>query len=177
MSAVAPIQVESPAVWTRLESSLEWFALTDSQRIWVIQFLATGSTLSATKVGYKASSDANSRVLSYEIAKNKTIVAALDVAAGKVKTEREILIQEVTQQLKSAERGSIAASKFTAQLERLQLGVKPDADEPIEDSQPNEVFEVGQLVTQRDPETGVLHTGVVRAIDANGCPNEIEEVL
>src|ERR1700680_3246574 len=129
MLAVTSTETQSPEAWTRLESSPQWRALTDSQRIWVTQFLATGNALSATRAGYKTKSEANNRVLSYELAKNKSIVAALDVATGKiipVKSEREILIETVRKQLRAAEKGSIAASKFTAQLERLQLGGKSD---------------------------------------------------
>jgi hypothetical protein len=177
MSAVAPTQIESPEVWTRLESSPEWAALTDSQRVWVTQFLATGSALLATQAGYKAKSEASNRVLSYELAKNKTIGAALDVANGKVKTDRERLIDDVRAHLKAAEKGSVAASKFAAQLERLVLGAKPEAEDvPETPEAPSATkFHIGQLVNQRD-EDGVVHTGRVLAIDANGSPTEIEEV-
>src|SRR6266404_3675814 len=188
MSATAQIEIQSLETWTRLESSPQWAALTDSQKVFVTQFLATGSALLATKAGYNAKSDANARVLSYKLSKNKTIVAALEVAAGRVKTEREILIETVQAQLQASEKGSIAASKFTAQLERLQLGIKMgpheivDGDEPeAEDSQPtaeapkiDESFYVGQLVNQRDGATGILHTGRVRAIGSDGLPNQIE---
>jgi hypothetical protein len=186
MSTVASIEIQSPEAWSRLENSPQWAALTDSQRVWVTQFLATGSALSATKAGYHASSAANARVLSYELAKNKSIVAALDVAAGNispVKTEREILIATVQAQLKAAEKGSIAASKFTAQLERLQLSGNTEDDESSEVSQPTiengassaTTFYIGQLVNQRD-EAGVLHTGRVMAIGDDGRPSRIEEV-
>ena len=151
MSAVATTQFESTAAWTRLESSPQWAALTEQQRIWVTQFLATGSALLATRTAYKAKSEANARVLSYEIAKNHRILAALDVAAGKaspVKTERERLIATeqrqrkqliatVRKQLKAADKGSVAAQRLLAQLERLTLGSKmgrprliDDQDEP-----------------------------------------------
>jgi hypothetical protein len=186
MSAVASTRIESPEVWSRLESSAEWKNLTDSQRVWVTQFLATGSALAATKAGYKSKSEANARVLSYELAKNPSIVAALDVAAGKVspvKTERDVLIATVRRQLKAAEKGSIAASKFTTQLERLQLGIKmgpheiSDVDEPVKAEEPSATsFYIGQLVTERDGATGILHTGRVVAIDAEGRATQIEEV-
>jgi hypothetical protein len=140
-------------------------ALTDSQRLWITQFLATESALAATKVAYKAKSEANNRVLSYEIAKNKSIVAALDVAAGRipkvvVQTERETteqrqrqqLIATVRKQLKAAETGSIAASKFSAQLERLQLGVKPEVEDdpetPEASSTDTQAFPIGSIIVQ-----------------------------
>jgi len=171
MSTVASIEIQSPEAWSRLESSLEWANLTNAQKVFVTQFLATGSALSATRAGYHAKSETNARVLSYELAKNPSIVAALDVAAGKVKTERESLIETVRAQLKAAEKGSIAASKFTAQLERLKLGVKPEVEDEPEDSQSTAeaspiTFYVGQLVNQRD-ETGILHTGRVLAIGSD----------
>jgi hypothetical protein len=157
MSEVATVQTESPEVWSRLENSPQWAALTDSQRVWVTQFIATGSALLATKAGYHAKSETNARVLSYELSKNKSIVAALDVAAGKiiaVKSEREILIATVRKQLRAAEKGSIAASKFTAQLERLEIGIKMGphefADEPEEES-PSvtaQAFPIGSIIVQ-----------------------------
>jgi len=170
MSAAAQIEIQSLETWARLESSPQWAALTDSQRVWVTQFLATGSALLATKAGYRAKSEQNSRVLSYELAKNKTIVAALEVAAGKVKTEREILIETVREQLRASEKGSIAASKFTAQLERLQLGVKPEAEDdpeaevsqPNADASPTPRSKVGDIVLVE----GIKHR--VTAVDANG---------
>jgi hypothetical protein len=153
MSAVMSIvESQNPEAWTRLESSPQWRALTDSQRIWVTQFLATGSALSATRAGYKTKSEANNRVLSYELAKNKSIVAALDVAAGNIKTEREILIETVRAQLRAAEKGSVAASKFSAQLERLVLDGKPEVDDQPEAEAlavPGaQAFPIGSIIVQ-----------------------------
>jgi len=157
MSAVIPIQIENPKdSWQRLESSPEWAGLTTSQRVWVTQFLATGSALLATKAGYKASSYLNARILSYELAKNSSIVAAIDVATGRVRSEREILIAEVKRQLKSAEKGSVAASRLAAQLERLILGGQPEIDdEPANDVQPDvnakpstQTFPIGAVLVQ-----------------------------
>ena len=183
MSAVATTQFESTAACTRLESSPQWAALTEQQRIWVTQFLATGSALLATRTAYKAKSEANARVLSYEIAKNHRILAALDVAAGKaspVKTERERLIATeqrqrkqliatVRKQLAAAEQGSTAAQRFTAQLERLTIGIKvsrPAIDDERETDSPIDAGTFGAPLAQKvpedalevwsDPKTGVL---------------------
>lgn len=134
-----PVNYDVPNT-QRLEASPEWANLTTQQRVWVTVYLATGgSALTATKVAYpKAKSEKNSRVMSYELAKNSRILAALSVAAGKFvpeKTEterlaegeerqRKSLIRTVQKQLDAAEPGSIAAQKFSDQLERLKIGVK-----------------------------------------------------
>jgi len=167
MSALAPIELESqsPEIMFRLANSPQWAALTDSQKIWVIQFLATGNALSATRSAYKTKSEANNRVLSYELRKNPTIVAALDAATGKVtpvkserlrlieieQRQRKKLIGTVEKQLKAAKEGSIAASKFSDQLERLKLGIKagphvidaPEAEAPLV-----QAFPIGSIIVQ-----------------------------
>jgi hypothetical protein len=150
MSAVVQIEIQNPD-WSRLEQSPQWKNLTDSQRLWVTQFLATGNALSATKAAYKAK-PANARVLSYELAKNPSILAALDVAAGNIKSEREILIETVRAQLKAAEKGSVAASKFSAQLERLVLDGKPEVEDEPEAEAPSvagaQAFPIGSIIVQ-----------------------------
>jgi hypothetical protein len=138
MSALAAVQIdEHSEAWTRLEKSPQWAALTPSQKIWIVVRLATGSALDATLAGYKAKSEANARVLSYELAKNPSIVAALNVAMGKtpapatVKNERARLVREVRKQLRAAEEGSVAASRLSAQLERLILPAQEITSYPV----------------------------------------------
>jgi hypothetical protein len=169
MSA-ATIEVEIIEVWNRLKNSTAWAALTESQKVFVTEFVATGSALLATKAGYHAKSDANARVLSYELAKNPTIVAALDVAAGKVKTDREILIEEVRRQLRAAERGSVAASKFSAQLERLLLGGKLEVEEKPNAEAPKPRLKVGDICVQSGQKYRVT------AVNEDGQPIAADEV-
>jgi hypothetical protein len=116
---LAAEQIETSETWNRLESSAQWAALNPAQKLWVTQFLATGNTLAATKAAYSPKNEKQAVSLSYEKAKTPGIVAAIDVAVGKVKTERDEFIEEVRAQLKSAPKGSEAAAAFTAQLERL----------------------------------------------------------
>jgi hypothetical protein len=138
----------------------------------------SGSALSATKAAYpKAKSDVNARVMGYELRKNKAIVAALDVAAGRVKTDRDILIETVQEQLKFAEKGSIAAAKLTVQLERLQIGIKAGRHEllhEVPDAEPTEPsparFKVGDICTQSGEKFRVT------AIDSDGQVTEADEV-
>jgi hypothetical protein len=148
MATLAIVQIDDYfEAGKRLEKSLEWSALTNPQKVFVVVFVATGSALEATKAGYKTKSEANARVMSYELAKNKSIMAALDVARGIERSEKDLLVAEVRSQLRAAERGSIAASRLAAQLERLTVGatramaVEPnddDVEQPQEnDSQPD----------------------------------------
>jgi hypothetical protein len=146
--------------------------------LWLVVFVATGSALEATKAGYKTKSEANARVLSYELSKNPKIIAALDVAQGVTRSERDLLVAEVKSQLRAAERGSVAASRLVAQLERLLLpgaSKVPTGSEDSLDEAETLRFHVGQIVTQRDGD-GMLHTGRVLAVDANGQATQIEEI-
>jgi phage terminase small subunit len=162
---------EAPVDWSLLEQSAAWRDLTKQQQLWVLDFLVSGSALSATKAAYHASSDVNARVMGYELRKNKSIVAALDVAAGKVKTDRDILIETVQEQLKFAEKGSIAAAKLTVQLERLQIGIKAGRHEVPEPDEPSPArFKVGDICTQSGEKFRVT------AIDNNGQVTEADEV-
>jgi len=182
MPALATVQIDDHSEsWERLEKSSQWAALTAPQKLWVVVFVATGSALEATKTAYKAKSEVNARVLSYELAKNPKIIAALDAAQGVVRSERDMLVAEVKAQLRAAERGSIAASKLAAQLERLLLpgvsnavNASPEAEDSSAET-PKIQFHVGQRVTQRDTE-GILHTGIVKAIGQDGLPIQIEEI-
>jgi len=162
--ATQTIQIETPDVWVRLADSPQWEALTEPQKVFVLEFLTTGSVLQATKAAYNTSSEQNARVLSYELSKNPTIRAALDVAAGRVLPEmvtpakiepaRKKLIALVRKQLKAAELGSVAASKFTTQLERLKLGIKAGphihSDDEPENNSPTEpqTFPIGAVIVQ-----------------------------
>jgi hypothetical protein len=176
MSVTKLAQLENPEVQSRLESSAAWKNLTKSQQLWVLDFIVNGNALAATKAAYpKAKSDNNVRTLSYEVRKNKSILAALDAAEGRVRTERELFTEEVRAQLRASPKGSIAASKFSAQLERLVLGVPTPPIVDAVPAKPEHTFQVNQIVTQRDAE-GVLHTGRVLAIDADGIATKFEEV-
>src|SRR5258708_23524343 len=71
--ATQTIQIETPDVWVRLADSPQWEALTESQKVFVLEFLTTGSVLQATKAAYNTSSEQHARVLRYELSKNPTI--------------------------------------------------------------------------------------------------------
>jgi hypothetical protein len=170
----------TPVSWDQLIASSAWSALSSARKVWVTAYLSNGSdALAATRTSYPTATEKSIRCMSYELRKVPEIVACIEFYHGGV--TREVLLSEVREAIRKAEPGSIAHQRLLAQLERLALGEKsqPEVDdEPHKDSQPNakNTFHIGQRVTQRDEATGILHTGVVRAIDPDGKPTQIEEI-
>jgi hypothetical protein len=180
-----------PISWEALTASEQWRSLTPQQRAWVNAFVSNGGDpIGATRTAYHCKSERNARCLSYEVRKHPAVVAALGFWQGK--TDRDLLIEQVRFQIRHAEPGSVAASRFIAQLERLILGgdqavadghgvsIEPEAKASVKSAVEHDAssatpFYVGQLVTQRDDE-GVVHTGRVLVISADGKPTQIEEV-
>jgi hypothetical protein len=154
--------------WAEMDASLAFLALTPQQRVWVAHYLETGSIFEATEFAYPNATPKNANVMSYEIAKSPRVVAALAVASGKpvtVESEREQLaktelkqrkklIATVQKQLAAAEEGSVAATKLTTQLERLQLGItgihlKDKSAKSPEVTEPStQTFPIGAVITQ-----------------------------
>ncbi len=164
-----------------LKETSEFAALSERMKLWMATLIETGDYTKATTTALNCKYP---RTYSYSTRKWPVVRAALDKFFGK--TPREMLIEEVTAHLRCAEPGSVAAQRLIAQKERLLLGGKPevvetsaDNDDEVTDSAPaakiSAKFYVGQLVTERGPD-GVLHTGRVLSIDADGFPGEIEEV-
>jgi hypothetical protein len=189
-----PVKTEPGMNAYDLAQTIEFSHLSARQAVWALtyvqNFLDTGTCDSflATKAAYKCASDETSRIFGYQVQANPKIRLVLNRFFGDspeqavLKTERERLITIVRKQLKAAVPGSIAAEKFSAQLERLQLGIKlgphvreDDNAEPEAEASSETTFHIGQLVTQRD-EAGNLHTGRVMAIDSDGKATLVEEV-
>jgi hypothetical protein len=174
-----------PDAWTVLENSLQWRALTLSQKSFVTVFLVTGDPIAATRFGYSPKSEQNCRVMSYELLANSRIASALAVATGqadesaarqKLHADKKRLLHEVCRHLAKADDGSVAASKLLRQKDRLiqeiaeLLNPKVLAAKAVVKSGPDEFFAVGDVVRQ----AGVLYR--VNAVDADGRITNAEEV-
>jgi hypothetical protein len=94
------------------------------------------------------------------------------------------LLSQAEYQLSRCDPGSVSAQRLLAQIERLTLGIPhgrraledEDADEPEPTNDtPVKTFTLGMRVTQRD-KAGVLHTGEVTAVAADGSPT-FKEIL
>jgi hypothetical protein len=129
-----------------LTQTREFSVLSVRQGIWVLSyvqhFLDTGicDPMPPTKMAYKCKSDETARSFGYQVQANPKIRLVLHRFFGDnsqhaiAKTDRERLIATIRKQLRAAEPGSIAASRFVAQLERLLLG-ESDQPERAKDSQ------------------------------------------
>lgn len=170
--------------------SREFRRCSPQQKTFVLDFLKTGDSQHAVELAYPSANAKSHRALKYQVIKSQAVADVLEAWAWRdTEHAHAHLIEIIRDQLLAADPGSTAASTFAVQLERLVVGLKgtnkahfqdpdDDIDEPEPQPQPPEtgtVFFVGQKVTERDS-AGVLHVGIVRALDANGRPSKIEEV-
>lgn len=184
------VAIQSEARMNVYELSLtpEFNRLSPKMAMWLMayvqNFIDTGAfdPLSATKAAYQCGSDENARTFGYQLLANSKIIAALDcffgnsperaslrVVTTKADQNRKRLLKEVEANLEAADEGSVAAQRLLAQKERLLFGQVKDG---LVDSQtPGRKYAVGDLFTQRG------HTGRVLAIDAEGKPTQVEEIL
>jgi hypothetical protein len=177
-----------PFSWEAIQDSTPWRALTEQQRRWCLAWLTNGHDFAkATALAYDCASPKNAASLSYEVRRNKRVVSFLEfyrvLTQGAPSREEQIAgLLETIREAPAYEQSR--ARRLLAEL--TGHIAKSEANEPASDSQPNPEprethkadapkFYVGQIVTQRDGD-GVLHTGRVLAVDANGQATQIEEI-
>jgi len=156
-------------------SSKEFLTLTEGQRRWVDSFTESQDAGQSTRAAYRVSDDSYCAMLTSKIQSSRRVMDALDLFYGRSPKEKFLRDLQI----------DIAHAKGIAKIEGRRLYAKvtglvdgssdPEAPDAASETSPANFF-VGQLVTQRD-EAGILHTGRVLAIDANGKPTQIEEVL
>lgn len=154
-------------------------SLTAKQQKVVEVYLETGDK---TKAVLAASTSghcklASARTMSYSTVyfANVGILECLEVANGTdpkaahATAERKQFDDTLTRLIgkKKASRVNLAALRLLAETRGYLMP-------PVTPAGASE-FHVGQRVTQKDDQ-GVLHTGVIKAIDANGVPTEIAEI-
>jgi hypothetical protein len=171
MSSATQIQSVQSAVWESLQASELFRRLTPQQQTWTTAFCATGgNALEATRLSYNCASPKNNACLTYEIRRNKNILAFLELY--KVMTQgapsREEQIAGVLETIREAPAyEQVKARRLLAQLTGV-VRADDDEAEPVKDSQsesdePSPVrFKVGDIVLV----DGVKHR--VTAVDANG---------
>jgi hypothetical protein len=173
---------------TVLAASAEWRHLTRQQKLWLTAYLTNGSdVLAATRHAYPDATAKSQAVMAHQILHAPGIIDALDVWKWRAENARTQLLSQAEYQLARCEPGSVSAQRLLAQIERLTLGIS-HGRRALEDEDPNEpvaeppiagpapVFTVGMRVTERVA-AGVVHIGIVKALDASGRPSKIEEVL
>jgi hypothetical protein len=184
------IETGTPEELAALKTTREFRAATKQQRLFVLDFLTTGNAQHAMAEAYPKATGQSRRALQWQVLNSQSVVDLLEIWKWRdTDHARDHLLEIVLAQLAASEPGSTAASTFAVQLERLTIGVKgtnkahfkdPDARSTQDPVPPVETaaapkFWIGQRVTERDS-AGVLHTGVVKALDASGRPSDIEEV-
>jgi hypothetical protein len=100
----------------------EWQRLTARQKFWLETYLASGNDRQlATNCSYEISGE-NARTFSYQIVHQKKIQAALNRYFNK--SERDIFIEQLERDLKTAKPGSAARAKLQETLAQLKFGAK-----------------------------------------------------
>lgn len=119
--------------------SKQWMDCTDQQRIFVSEFISNGEkAFEATKVAYPDAKPESQKVMQYQILRSSAVAAALELWTWLGRGAQTQMITLMSVQLKAAEPGSVAAEKFTAQLERLTIGApKPGRRAADDETMPN----------------------------------------
>jgi hypothetical protein len=126
--AATAVEMIRPAAtsWEAFERSSVWEALTPQQRLWVVEVLANGGDrIAATRVAYHCRTAKTAQILSYEVRKHPTIVAALEAYRGVPRAE---FLAELRRTIRSAVDGSVAQVKAQALYARLAFGVEGETD-------------------------------------------------
>jgi hypothetical protein len=111
---------KSPMPTEQLRLTPEFMKLTAKQKIMVETFCVTGDRLLAVNTAYDHKSGEASRMNSYRHFANVRVVAVLNLWAGK--SERDIMIDLIEEQIRHAEKGSTAMARLLAQLQSLKFG-------------------------------------------------------
>lgn len=143
-----------------------YLILSAKQQRLIDVYLATGDKAKAVQVAFNCK-PASARVMQYTYFRKPNVIACLAVASG-ADAEREKFNAELTKAIRNPRttRNQISALKLFAETHGYLMSA-------ADDETPR--FKVGDRVTQRD-DAGMLHAGIVRALDADGVPSEIEEV-
>lgn len=142
--------------WKR---SPEFRACTDKMQRWLLAVIETdGDYTKATLTAYECKSPRQAQIFSYAVRDVPRVKAALDLYLGK--TPLDVLLEEVNDGIRHADRHTVSYQRLCAQKERLLrqiLGLAPvkDDDEP----------EIPRPAGQQDSR---VPAGATPLIDGNG---------
>jgi hypothetical protein len=135
---------------TMLTSSMPWKRLSLAQKVFCKAYILNdGNALDAVRRAYPTAKPNSLRSMGWEVRHSKNVVACLDWWAGR--DDRARIIEIVQKQLDASSPGSIAASKFSAQLQALLLGSPVPGrrpGEPREESDCLQTFKIGDIIEQ-----------------------------
>ena len=124
-----PLAIRKAIPIEQLRQTLEFQGLTPKQQLLVESYIASGGDkLFATQSAYQNKTQEFARQNSYFYFANARVKAVLNLWLGK--TERELLIEAVEDQIRHAEKGSVAMQRLLSQLATLKFGVPSEAKEP-----------------------------------------------
>lgn len=182
---------------TQFLTAPEFLACSAMQRQWVRTLVESGFNYEfANAAAFPHLTARRALLYGYAVRRQPHIVAALyaylgttdaDVLKAQRQDSVQQLLRKVRFQIKYVEAGSVAAQRFLAQEERLLLGgrtrmedgdedeiPKPQTPAPTPEAAPKR-FKAGDRVTERTGD-GVLHVGIVKAVDTDGQIVDAEEV-
>jgi hypothetical protein len=157
--------------------------------LYVQSYIDTGmfEMLPATKAVYVGRSDENLRIRGYHLRKNPKVKAIVGLFLNAGKRDIDLDLEEIQKHLDAAMPGSVSAQRLLSMKMSIKRGIQPEEPETAGTNVPaNETpqtspaavtqpWKIGDRLTERD-DAGVLHTGIVRTLDADGEPDDIEAV-
>lgn len=117
---IAELQLKADVVL----NSEPWRRLTPAQRDWVIEFIASGDALQATRRAYPNAKESSFIPMMYELKRSPHVKAAIEF--WKKKADHALMIEIVKMELAEAEVGSQTAANLCNQLQHLILETLPD---------------------------------------------------
>ncbi|MBZ5662393.1 MAG: hypothetical protein LAO08_18480 [Acidobacteriia bacterium] len=133
--------------------SPEFAACTAKQQAFLLALIETQDFTKAVLAAYGSKNARQAQIFSYAVREVASVKAALNVYLGK--SPLDVLYEEVVSNLKHAEPGSVAASRFLAQKERLLLGLAPAKDDD-------------EVETPRPATDSRIPTGAMPLVDSSG---------
>jgi hypothetical protein len=173
-----------------LKQSPEYAACSDKMKLWLQTLISSDFNYTlATVTAFQCKSTRQAAMFSYAVRNWAKVRAALNLYLGR--NEQDVFLEDLAQTIRRAPKGSVAQVRAQALYARMKFGVStPDNDEPtpardqqtvtnkseapITSGEPTR-FHVGQIITDRD-ENGVVHTGRVLSVDADGQFIDVEEI-
>lgn len=155
------------------KKTAEYLALSDLQRTWIVKLIMTGDVRQATVESYSKAKRLGSNYITQLGSKNLAsphVRNALSTYYGW--DDKQKFMADLEANIRTA-KGADKVSLLS--LKARMLGLVSGDDSALSAPKPASDWKIGQHVQQRDG-NGVIHHGIILALNANGEPSQIEEI-
>jgi hypothetical protein len=184
MGQVTP-DTKAAITFAEFQASKEYLACTPKMQVWLTTLIESNFDYKlATATAFNCKNLRQAHVFSYAVRKWPIIRTALNLYLGL--SEQDVFMADLQETIRRAPKGSDRHVRALALYARLKFGVAEGSAEPQQGARTTDApatvsevsqqrFHVGQIITDRD-DHGVVHTGRVIAVDANGQLLDVEEI-